>query len=44
MASKDSVDDSSSLPIANLSSLLQDTLFNVSSCPHVVDENALIIG
>jgi hypothetical protein len=44
MATKDSIDDSSSLSIENLYSLLQDSVVSGSSNSHVVDVDALISG
>jgi hypothetical protein len=44
MVDVDPIDDSSNLPIANVSSLFQDTLVSGSSSAHVVDDDALVNG
>ena len=44
MVDVDSIDDSSSLPIANVSSLFKDFLINASSSLHVADDNILDNG
>jgi hypothetical protein len=42
MANVDLIDDSSNLPIENVSSLFQDTLVNSSSNPHIANDNSLV--
>lgn len=44
MATQDSIDDSTNLPIIDVASLLQDTLIYCSSNPCVVDVDDLISG